>query len=346
MLGKKTNLKVIFEKGISSERNLTWKHYKFNNFLGIVLRGISTSPDSAFSLSVIPYLLKKYDLIFISNPTTPTGILAILFLKLLKIRYIIFSEGAYLSKNRNIKELIKQFVLSNAWYYFSGNPSNDLYFLKYNKHAKIVRFPFSSVFEKDVITLKQKYSLKDIYRKKLGYSYYNKIAIMVGRFIPLKQFDLVIKSWINITLNNLLIVIGEGPELLSYQKIIKEYNILNVKILPFQSKLNLDKYYILSDFLIHPSSYDVWGLIINEAFAKATPVFTSKRTLATEVMLTNNKNGFVIDFKNDDFIDEINKVLYYNSNIMKNYSINCLKTAKKFTLESMVNKVYKFISTN
>jgi glycosyltransferase involved in cell wall biosynthesis len=343
LLGKKIELTVIFEKNHSKERNSSWKQYKFNNFVGIILKGISTSPDSAFSPTVLFYLFKKYDFIFVNNPTTPTGILAIIFLKFLRKKYIIESEGAYPTKTWNIKELIKAIIFSNAWHYFSGNPSNDSYFLKYNKEARITRYPFSSIFKKDIITFNQKELLKQKYRDKLGYAFYNKIIIMVGRFIPLKRFDLIINYWERVSSDNLLLIIGEGNELNNYLQILKNKNLKNVKIIPFQDTIQLNKYYILADLLIHPTSYDVWGLIINESFAKATPVITSKRCLASEVMLENFKNGVLIDFRNNSFIDEINKFLNLSIDEVNVYSKFALVTANKFTIEKMVSKHLSFM---
>ena len=344
LLGKKIELTVVFERGQSAERNSNWRKFKFKNFIGFILKGLPTSPDSAFSPSVITHLFKKFDFIFISNPTTPTGILAIIILKLFRKKYVIFSEGAYPNSNRNIREFIKQIVLSNAWYYFSGNPSNDSYFFKYNKQAKIIRFPFSSVSSQEIVSVNDKILLKQKFIIEFGYQLYNRIAIMVGRFIPLKKFDLVIRSWVNVSSKNLLLLIGEGPELINYQKIIKDNNLTNVKILPFQPKLSLDKFYILSDFLIHPTSYDVWGLIINEAFAKGTPVLTTHNCLAAEVMLKDKKNGKFIDFKSKNFIDEVNVFFDYNELIMKNFSYEALVTAGEYTLEKMVEVHLNFMS--
>jgi glycosyltransferase involved in cell wall biosynthesis len=341
LFGEKIELTVVFERGQSAERNTNWRKYQFQNFHGFILKGLPISPDSAFSPFVITYLFQKFDFIFISNPTTPTGIFAIMILKLLKRKYVIFSEGAYPNNNRNFKEFIKRIALSNAWYYFSGNPSNDSYFLKYNKHARIIRFPFSSVLKKDIVTLKQKYRLKEAYRNQLGYTYYSKIAIMVGRFIKLKNFTSIIHSWIDMPKNYLLMVIGEGPEIKNYENIIHSKNLKNVKIVPFQSRDTLMKFYLLADILIHPTTYDVWGLILNEAFSKGLPVLTTQKCLAAEVMLIDNFNGKYISI-DCNLSKTITDILSSESLIHK-YSINSLKTIQNFTLEKMVETHIDFI---
>ena len=42
-LGKYLNLTVIFEKSTSDERDSSWNNYAFENFEGIVLKGIKIS---------------------------------------------------------------------------------------------------------------------------------------------------------------------------------------------------------------------------------------------------------------------------------------------------------------
>jgi glycosyltransferase involved in cell wall biosynthesis len=342
LLGKKIKLHVVFEKGISTERNSSWRKYNFVNFKASILKGFSTSADSSFSLGVVCLLFKVYDFVFISNPTTPTGILSLLILKLFKRKYIILSEGAYPNSNNNLKEFIKKFILNKAWYYFSGNPSNDRYFLKYNKNANIIRFPFSSIHKNEIISLKDKYLLKKRLIKSMKFDNFSKICLMVGRFIKLKNFISVINSWKFMPSEFLLVIVGEGPEEKNYLKMIEKNQLKNVKVVPFQKKLELKKYYLISDLLLHPTTYDVWGLIINEAFSNALPVFTTPSCLAAEVMITDSINGYRIDFSKSDNINLIKETLD-NQDKLDFLSHNALKTARNFTLEKMVQVHLAFI---
>jgi glycosyltransferase involved in cell wall biosynthesis len=341
LLGMEIKLTVVFEKSFSKERNFSWKNFNFKNFFGIVLKGISTSPDSAFSPGVFRYLFKKYDYIFLSNPTTPTGIFAIFILKLFKKKYIIESEGAYSNDKKNIKEFLKKIILSKASFYFSGNPSNDNYFLKYEPKAKILRYPFSSIFQNEIVNLNELKEIKEHYRLKFSLTNYKRIAIMVGRFIKLKNFDSVIHSWIDMPKDYLLMLIGEGPEVKNYENIINTKNLRNVNIVPFQSRDTLMKFYLLADILIHPTTYDVWGLILNEAFSKGLPVLTTQKCLAAEVMLIDNFNGKYISI-DCNLSKTITDILSSESLIHK-YSINSLKTIQNFTLEKMVETHIDFI---
>ena len=77
-LGKQCELTVIFERKSSSERDKSWGGYQFNYFKGIILKGLPTAADAAFSPQVVLHIKKKYyDHIIVTNPATPTGVTAI-----------------------------------------------------------------------------------------------------------------------------------------------------------------------------------------------------------------------------------------------------------------------------
>ena len=103
-LGKYCELTVLFDKATSTERDDSWKEYNFKNFKGIILKGVSTDVDAAFCPSIIKYLKKDvYDYIFISNMATPTGIIAIEYLRWKKIDYFLESEGGFSKYVKGIK---------------------------------------------------------------------------------------------------------------------------------------------------------------------------------------------------------------------------------------------------
>lgn len=81
VLGKKCQLTVIFERAFSSERSGRWDKFQFVNFQGVILKGIPTSVDSALSIGIFKYLNREYDHIIVSNPMTPTSILAMEYMR-------------------------------------------------------------------------------------------------------------------------------------------------------------------------------------------------------------------------------------------------------------------------
>ena len=52
-LGKSVDLTVLFERANASDRDSAWQDCKFENFTGIIMRGLSYASDSAFCPGVI-----------------------------------------------------------------------------------------------------------------------------------------------------------------------------------------------------------------------------------------------------------------------------------------------------
>jgi hypothetical protein len=87
---------------------------EYRCFRGITLKGIETAADKALCLNVIKYIKKDYDHIIVCNMATPTGMLAITYMKLLGIKYIIEGDGAFPSDTLRIKDKVKNILEVNS----------------------------------------------------------------------------------------------------------------------------------------------------------------------------------------------------------------------------------------
>lgn len=95
-LGKYCELTAVFERDSSKSRDSSWKKWESKNFRCVILHGINLGgrdADTAICPQVIKYISKKYDHIIVGNPCTPTGIIAVTYMKLLRIPYGFQSEG-------------------------------------------------------------------------------------------------------------------------------------------------------------------------------------------------------------------------------------------------------------
>ena len=153
-LGKKCNLTVLFEKAESDERNAVWRQYKFENFKGIILPGKKLSVNTAFCPAILKYLKITWDEIVCCDVSTLTGMLAIQYMKLKKIKYWIEGDGAFAKSGKGIKEQIKKHFISGAYGYFSTSKSHDEYYATYGADiSKIRHYMFSSVSDSGIIDL-------------------------------------------------------------------------------------------------------------------------------------------------------------------------------------------------
>lgn len=266
-LGKYCELTVLFDKATSTERDDSWKEYNFKNFKGIILKGVSTDVDAAFCPSVIKYLKKDvYDYIFISNMATPTGIIAIEYLRWKKIDYFLESEGGFAKDGKGFKEKIKKHIMSGAKLYFSTTPVGDEYFLMYGATKdKLVKYPFTSIYEKDILKKVPSVEEKKEFRNELSIKE-EKVIITVGQFIPRKGFDILLKACEKLSKNIGVYLVGGTPTD-EYIQMKEQLGLDNVHFVGFKRTDELAKYYQSADLFVFPTREDVWGLVINEAMA-------------------------------------------------------------------------------
>ena len=182
-LGKLCELTVLFEKKSSDERDESWKDYKFENFKGIFLNGLSISYDTSVCFSVKKYIKKNaFDKIVCCNFSSPTGILAIIKMRLRRIPYFLEADGAMAKSGRGIKERIKKIIIRGAAGYLSTSNQCDNYFITYGAKSEIYRYPFTSLFNSDIIdkprnsqeklALREKLNLPEKNRRMRKYSLY------------------------------------------------------------------------------------------------------------------------------------------------------------------------------
>lgn len=281
--------------------------------------------------------ISQYSLVIFHDYTTKESIKLITICKLKKIPYILNADGVMLTPHGSwLRELLKRFLIRGAKGCLASGDHAKKYFMKYGaKEKNIFNHTFSTLHENDIFkNLPENYEIRET-RKKLGIPTNAKVAIAVGRFIPLKRFDVLIKIWQKMPSNYYLIIIGGGPEENRYRSLISESHISNIALEKFHEKEKLKEFYICADVLIHPTSYDVWGLVINEALACGLPVVVSDHCVAGLELIRQGINGFVFQLYDDrEMCNYVIKILE-NDECRIKMKENAVKSISEYTIENM-----------
>lgn len=131
-------------------------------------------------------------------------------------------------------------------------------------------------------------SQKNALRVKQGLSPEQKIFLFVSTGHKRKGLPFLLELFSKLDPNKYLLLISGKPEV--------KTNLKNIKDVGFND--NLNDWYAMSDFLIHPAKYEPFGQIITEAIYMKTPVLISDRVGAKE--LITSKEGRVIPEGNLD----------------------------------------------
>ncbi len=332
-LGKHCDLTVIFERNKFVDRDKSWENFKFDNFDGIFLANNGKSSILTDSSSAIKIIKEQvFDKIVVTNFSTPIGILIVNFLKRTKTPYYLESDGAFAKDCRGLKEKFKKHIISGATGYFSTADEHDKYYCAYGAPTdKLIRYHFSSVSKADLISAPISDSKKRELREKLGITE-QKIVLAVGRFIPLKGFNALIRAAINVRNDvGFYFVGGEPTE--EYLQLKESLNLNNVHFVGFKGKSDLSEYYSAADIFVHPTHSDVWGLVINEAMSHALPVITTTRCIAGLEMLSDER--LLIQPDDADALAKAINLLLDDELLLQKTSKDNLNTAKEYTIETM-----------
>lgn len=337
-LGKECELTVLFERKGHADRDKSWLEFEFEHFEGIFLKGIKIGAYQTISLDFLRYLKKEqYDHIIVTNMSTMTGILAVHWMKLKNIAYCIEGDGGFAGNGVGFKEKLKTNMISAAKICFSTSNAHDEYYKMYGaSEEKIRRYPFSSLYEKDILDAPLSQSEKKELKNQLEIKE-KKIVLSVGSFIPRKGMDILIKASLNLNKDWGVYIVGGTPTE-EYLDLKEKCHNENLHFVEFMKPEKLKKYFQAADLFVLATREDIWGLVINEAMAYGLPVITTDRCIAGMELVQEEKNGFIV--KTEDIEDLREKIKYFekSENLLLAYSEEALKVVRKYTIEKMTQR--------
>lgn len=172
--------------------------------------------------------------------------------------------------------------------------------------------------------------------KEINSSDSKNIITSVGRLVPKKGFEYIIKAFASVSdqmPDCELVIIGEGPERGKIEDLIKHYSLeQNVKLTGWQTNDATLKFIREAKVLVVPSVItkdgDRDGIpnVILEAFACGTPVIASKLNSICEV-IKHNKTGLLTEPENITELASAIKNLLTNKDLQNQLAQAAYKTA-------------------
>jgi glycosyltransferase involved in cell wall biosynthesis len=106
--------------------------------------------------------------------------------------------------------------------------------------------------------------------------------------------------------NALLVFAGEGPLRRQLEAEAAHLGVTSrVRILGFVNQTHLPRIYTAADLMVLPSSYDAFGVVVNEAMLCGCPVAASDHVGAARDLIAHGRSGFVFPCGNVEALAEI-----------------------------------------
>lgn len=339
-LGRLCDLTVTYEGLNSTERDIEWIGQKAQSYTSVFLKGKRVNKDQFLCLGIVKVLKKKWDAIIIGNYSSPTSMLAINFMRLRKIPFIIQADGGLINKCENkLKYLLKRHYISAASAWMSSGNATTEYLVYYGaKRDKCSIYPFTSLWKADLETA-EKLRKSDISTLKIKLGMIEKhIVLSVGRFSYDagygKGYDLLLKAAEKLPSDVGIYIVGDEAtdEFVQWKRNKK---LDNVHFIGFKVKKELLEYYAVADLFVLMTRADVWGLVINEAMSFGLPIITTNRCVAGMELVENDKNGYIISIDKADELSEKILFILQNNDVKKAFGEESLNRIQPYTIENM-----------
>ena len=347
----------------NKERDRRWYGTDYDNFHAVFLKKL-TFAGKSICKDVIRYFDSEAKIV-VCNYHTPTGMLAILYMKSKGIPFYLEADGAFPKEGTGIKEQVKRFLTSSASGWFSTAEVCDQYYLTYGaKKERIVRYPFSSIRKEKLDSLMQVAGGDDVkqqsqqksmkpqqqtcqqsqqmsmepkqhFRQQLGITE-QQVVLCVGQFIHRKGIDLLLRVAKHLPERIGVYIIG-GTDSTKKQKEVyeKHFPQKNIHFLDFCVEEELSRYYQAADLFVLPTREDIWGLVINEAMAYGLPVITTNQCIAGLELVEDGKDGYIIPTEDVKALYEKMKYLLKHPDEMRRMGQHAQEKMTGYTIEAM-----------
>lgn len=332
-LGKFMDVTVLLTDPVESvtHRNEAWFEDGQGGFHVVQLSGRPIKGEY-FCPEVGKWLKKSYDAIVIGGYSSPTAIWAMAYLRLRKIPFYMEVDGGLIRQEGKLKFWIKRTLVRLADSWLSTGIYPTKYLVHYGaKPEKVFFYPFSSLYEEDILRTVVSQEEKAALRRELGIPQ-KRMILAVGQCIPRKGFDILLKAAKDLPEDTALCIVGGEPTE-EYLGLREELGLTQVSFLGFQKKEILAKYYRAADLFTLPTREDIWGLVINEAMAYGLPVITTDRCVAGLELIEEGVNGYIVPVEDVEALGEkMREALQGN---LAEMGAASLRKIRPYTIENM-----------
>lgn len=335
MLGRDLDVTVLYADRIEKKthRDAQWFIDSQGNCNSVQLsRRLLSCKGRDLCVDVISWLKKPWDKIVVCGYSSPTVMLAMVWLRLHRIPFFMEIDGGLVRADTRARFLFKKHLVTRAaWWISSGEPSTQ-YLAHYGADpARTYTYPFTSLYARDIPEAVPTMEEKAALRRELDLPE-GKILLSVARMDQGKGFDVLLKALARMEEETQLYIVGGEPTE-EYLSLVRELKLQNVHFVPFRPKEELKKYYRAADAFVLPTRSDVWGLVINEAMACGLPVITTTRCVAGLTLVKDGENGYLVPI--DDEAALARKLDAVFAGDFREMGKAALETIRPYTLENM-----------
>jgi glycosyltransferase involved in cell wall biosynthesis len=295
-------------------QTLAWENLNLDRFPHLFLNNGATLPvDSNLDALDLENELLNYnpDVLIVNGYFQKYQRRAYSWAKRHKKKLFYISDSENRQKRSFLKQLIKKVYLYSYFKkmdaFLSVGNANELFYKNNGvSPSKMIRVPFPVDIELYEESYKNRASLRNLCRNRMGISDDETVISVVGKLIDFKSQGHLIDAFKKIETPMVLMIIGSGPDFEVLSE--KSKSVKNHKIFfpGFVKPNDLPMYYAATDIYVHPAMIEPHSLAVSEAIYMGCPIILSDRcgSWGDNDDVQIDKNGLVYPWGNIDLLTE------------------------------------------
>lgn len=169
------------------------------------------------------------------------------------------------------------------------------------------------IFLSPMMVYNERYKPTSVQEEKKGFRF-----LYVGRLVECKNLRVLLAAFKQAFQGNPAVelrVVGDGDLREELQAAYQAQT--NISFAGRKSGEELVREYHQADVFVLPSSYEPWGLVVNEAMAAGLPVIVSDKVGARYDLVEDKGTGFIFPYDSGEALEERMKLLYKDNALRK-----------------------------
>jgi 1,2-diacylglycerol 3-alpha-glucosyltransferase len=241
------------------------------------------------------------DVVFVPGWSAVEALVALKWCTEKNVPAVIMSESTKHDHERHAyKELLKRRILSLASAVFVGGQAHAEYMLQLGASHSSTFFGYDAVNNKSFQEgARRARADAASHRARLGLPQH--FFLCAARLIEKKNLYRLLEAFAKYVAQSKdapwsLVIAGPGPLKDALEVEIERLNLKGrALLLGAVNHQDMVVCYGLAEALVHPSTTEQWGLVVNEAMAAGLPVLVSDRCGCVSDLVEDGRNGFVFD---------------------------------------------------
>ncbi len=264
----------------------------------------------------------------------PSGISAFFLAKMLRIPFVLSLIGGDIYDPTKGISPHRHFILRKI-IRFIANRADSVTAISSDTKKRAIKYHHIGKDIKIILLGLAPFHYKKVSRKELGLKEDVFYLVTVGRLIPRKGYDYLIKALAKIKeMPFELLIIGEGPQEKNLKNLAKELGIAErIRFLGYVSEEKKYQYLSCGNLFVSSSLHEGFGIVFLEAMYCGLPIVCSFEGGQVD-FLKEGKNALLVPPEDDLVLSQALKKVITSRDLQKTMQENNLKDVEKYYIQN------------